>query len=106
MHCEVVEDDVANRFEWGALDPSVVPVEVDVHCVRFADQAGVDGLLHVADVWSPAAVLVYGELQIFGFGKLGEAFRSIEVEGKRLLTEHMFACVEGCFDYGDSRGWM
>ena len=106
MDGEVVEDDVINGFKGRSFDPGVIPIQEDVDAVNVTDESVVDRSLHIPHVGCPTTVLIDGKLQAFYFGQVGKSGCDVQVERERLLTEHMLAGVECCFDSNSSWSWM
>ena len=82
VDAEVVQDQVADRFEQRAFDPAVVPVHVAVDGVDRAQQAGAHGFADVAEVRRPAGVLIDGQPHAHLIGQIGQALADVEVDAR------------------------
>ena len=91
MDAEVVQNEVADRFEGRAFDPAMVPMDVAVDGVDRTQQAGANGFANVAEVGRPAGVLVDGQFHAHLVGQVGEPLADVEVDHERLLAEHVLA---------------
>ncbi len=98
MDGEVIENQMADRFEDGSFDPTVVPVDVAVHCVDRPQQARADRLANITEVRRPTRVLIYGQPHAHLIGQVGQPLAHIQIEHERLLAEHVLSRAQSVFN--------
>src|SRR6185295_5195356 len=95
---EIVKDQLLYFLEARADDPTVIPMQRAVDALQCADQAAVDGLPDIAEMWRPAPVLIDGQFDALLLCQFNQTLARIQVNHERLLAEHVFTGTQCGFD--------
>jgi len=99
VDAEIVKQEVVNFFEWSVGGPCVIEVQVEVYRSDFSDDSRFNGFAAVGKVGSPAAILVYGEMNSVLVGEVDEFLTQVEVGHEGFLAEDVFPGSDAVAEY-------